>query len=283
MAASCLADVRAFRRGLRHLAGPQPAGLAGRAASCRARVGSDRLRRLGTAAERRHHEDERQPRRAADRCRARAGRAHVRAVAPRRRPAAGLGRIRGVARWCRTGHSRAHGRSGRGGAGRRHGPRVCSAVRGADGRAAQAAARPRPGGRHGRPVPRRDRGRAAGRRVFWPADNRSGQHARGPRDAGARRGRDAGAVHALRLRAEGRGRRGRRRVREHRAGGRRRRRRGGLRRPRRARTGRRRCRDPGRHRDEQLARAEARPGPRPAAARRVRSRRCPGRWQAACR
>ena len=182
--------------------------------------GSGRVRGDGHRAERRDRPDQRHARGAADRGDAGAGRDHRRGMAAGRGPA---GRMAGLCHLAgrggpghrgrrRRGRERSRGRAGTGLAGA-----VGHVYRGAG----PAAARPRPGRGHRGAVPRRCAGRAGlhrGRRGRacgpGPARSRAGRGR-----AGA--GRDAGAVHAVRFRAEpgpGRGRRG---VPQHRAAGRR--------------------------------------------------------------
>jgi hypothetical protein len=219
MVATRLAHLRPLRRGGRCAARCRPVQAQGRLQPLGACLRSGWLRRFGPPAERGHHPDERQSRGAAGWRRARVRRRHRCALAPRRSPPAGVGRIR-----CFAGrrHRRHHGRLRQHGRrysrGRRARLAVSAPVGEPHGGADPAAARPRSGRGHGRSVPRRSSGRTPDRRVHpgrRSACSRQPACPAGHSGPGDRR--DAGAVHALRLRAEPSARRSGRRLCEHRA------------------------------------------------------------------
>jgi hypothetical protein len=249
-----------FRPGRRGLAGRgPPARAAPRVHSRGAGRGRARLRRFGHAAERRHQPDQRYSRGTADRGRADARRDHRSGVAPHRGPADGLVRLHRVAWRHRPDHRGQRGRRDDASRGR-PGPGVTRRVGHRHRGPGSSADRPRPGRGHRRAVPRRRAWRAAGRcphrgRTARPAWRRPGA---GGRRAG--RGRHAAAVHPVRIRAEQGLRRGRRRVPQPRAAGRRHRGRGGVRRPSWRPASSRRRGHRGRHRAEQPAADHQPPG-----------------------
>ena len=210
MAVTELAHLRAFRPGRRHPADSHPLPGASRVLPSGADLGRDRVRRIGRRAERRYRPDQRQPRRPADRCHARPDRGHRGPMAAHRGPAGGLGRFRAFAGWRRP--DRRRHRRRRHGRWRRPGTHIAAAVVHVHRGAGPLAARPGSSRGHRGAVPgRRDR-HAAGRRAHR-RDARGTHRPRpgpGHRRAGGRR--HAAAVHAVRLRAEPRVRRGGRRL-----------------------------------------------------------------------
>jgi len=235
VAGSGLAHRRALRPGCRGAAaGGAAPGRPGRGAATPGGEGSGlrggRVRGDGHRAERRDHPDQRHARGAADRGGTGAGRGHRRAVAPGRSPADRVAGLRGLAGRDRPGHRRRR-RRGRERARRRPGAGLAGAVGHVHRGAGAAAARAGPGRGHRGSVPRCRAGCAglhgggrgrAGRP--GPARPRTGR-------GRARAGRDAGAVHAVRLRAEPGASPGGRGLPQHRAAGRCHRRRHVLRRP----------------------------------------------------
>jgi hypothetical protein len=232
LAGAGLAHLRALRRGRRDPPPRRPPPAPGRVPARRAGLRWARLRRLGPAAERRDHPDQRHPCRPADRLGPGDGRGDRGGVAARRGTPGRVGGVRPGAGRRRPGHRRPRRRGehrrGRAGAG------VPAGIGHVHGGADAAAGGPGPGRRDRRAVPRRRAGGAAVRRFHRGPANRLRCRRAGSGHRGAGGRRHAAAVRPVRLRAEPGARRGRGGVLQHRAVRRRRGGRGVLRQPGRA-------------------------------------------------
>lgn len=249
LAATGLAHLRALCPGRRDPPPGSPPPAAGRVPARRAGLRRGRLRRVCPAAERRHHPDQRHPRRTADRHGPGAGRDHRGGLAPGRSAPGGMGGLRAVTGRRRPGRRwpwrRSEHRRGRAGA------RVAACVGHLHGGADPPAGRPRPHCRHSRAVPGGRAGRAAVRGGHRGHARRPARAGPGGGNRGPGSGRHAAALRPVRLRAEPGGRRGGRDVPQHRAVRRCRGGRGVLRRPCPPRTARRGRGRPRGHRAEQ--------------------------------
>ncbi len=172
VAAAGLAHRGAVRPGRRRAPGRRPLPGRRRLPPGRARLGRGRVRRVDPGPERRDHPHQREPCRPAHRGHTRAGGDHRRPAAPQRGPSGGLDGLCRVARRRRAGRRRRGRRRDPGR--RRAGPGLAGLLGLVHRGPGPAAARPRPGRRDRRAVPRggarhpprgrRHRGGPAGRR-----------------------------------------------------------------------------------------------------------------------